>query len=365
MEKSFHFEFFMMKEFLNKTKQLLHKGYSWFRNLPKNNQIIALVSSGLLIVVLFFSVFLAVLGSAVGDGEKEQQFEIEAGDGIIKVSRELAKSDLIQSPTYFQFLLYFHGESKKIKQGIYDLNDGMSAREIMDIIVSGKVATFSLTIPEGYHNRQIAELFVEKKIVDSKEEFFEIATSEKLLKKYKIPAKTTEGYLFPETYIFPLNYKPKKIIEAMIKRFFINLKTIPKAKDNTPEEIHKKVILASIIEREAKKDEDRPKMAGVFLKRLEYRMPLESCATVQYLFDKPKKRLFKRDLQIESPYNTYLHRGLPPGAISNPGLAALKAAYNPEKSDYLFFLVKPDGYHHFSKTLTEHINAKRKYIDRK
>ncbi|HNC54595.1 MAG TPA: endolytic transglycosylase MltG, partial [Leptospiraceae bacterium] len=106
-----------------------------------------------------------------------------------------------------------------------------------------------------------------------------------------------------------------------------------------------------------------PLMAGVFIKRLKKGIALESCATVQYLFEKPKKRLFEKDLLTPSDYNTYLHKGYPPGPISNPGMPALLAAFNPEETDNLFFLLKPDGYHYFSKDHKEHAQAKKKYID--
>jgi UPF0755 protein len=233
----------------------------------------------------------------------------------------------------------------------------------MDILISGKVKMVNFTIPEGYHNRQIAELLFTKKLIDSKEKFFEIASDITLLRKYKIPAQSVEGYLFPETYTIPLEYSTEKIIEMMIKRFFKNLSTIEESRSLSPEELHKKVIMASIVEREAKKKEEQPLMAGVFEKRFKINMPFESCATVQYLFEKPKKRLLEKDLLIESEYNTYLHKGYPPGPISNPGLPALNSAFRPIESDNLFFLVKPDGSHYFSKTHREHLDAKKKYID--
>lgn len=302
-------------------------------------------------------------GGAVGDGSVKYELVIASGDSSTKITKELASHGMIKSTGYFAYLLKSTGNTNKLKQGVYSLDNSMTARKVMDILVDGKVKMISFTIPEGYNNRQIGDVLTQKNIAKSREDFLALASNPEILKKYKIPAKTTEGYLFPETYTIPYNYPVDKIIEMMLKRFFLNLQKVDKAKNITPEELHQKVILASIVEREAKKKEERPLMAGVFIKRLKKNIALESCATVQYLFDKPKKRLFEKDLLIPSDYNTYLHKGYPPGPISNPGMPALLAAFNPEETDNLFFLLKPDGYHYFSKDHKEHAQAKKKYID--
>lgn len=319
----------------------------------------------LLFLLSFGTVFLvdANFGSPVGKGEFSYELEIASGEGYKTVSLELSQNNLIRSRKYFHFLLYVTRNTKNLKQGVYILNNGMNASEIIKVLTSGKVKTITFTIPEGFHNRQIGDLLTAKKLSPSRDYFLQAASNPELLKKYNIPASSVEGYLFPETYVVPYNYKTEQVIELMLKRFFKNLQTIPEAKDISPEELHEKVILASIVEREAKKKEEQPLMAGVFLKRLKIKMPLESCATVQYLFEKPKKRLLEKDLEIVSPYNTYLNRGYPPGPISNPGLPAIIAAFRPVESENLFFLVKPDGSHHFSKTHAEHLEAKKKYID--
>ncbi len=324
--------------------------------------IISITLTFFIAALIVFS-FYAKYSKPVGTGQNKFELFIEEGQGSYHVSKELKNSKMIHSIRFFQILLKINSNTNKVKHGIYEINDGMTANQIMDILVSGKVKMVNFTIPEGFHNRQIAELLYIKKLIESKEKFFEIASDSALLKKYNIPANTIEGYLFPETYTIPLEYSTEKIIEMMIKRFYKNLSSIEESKDLSPEELHKKVIMASIVEREAKKKEEQPLMAGVFEKRYKINMPFESCATVQYLFEKPKKRLLEKDLLIESEYNTYLHKGYPPGPISNPGLPAIKAAFSPIESDNLFFLVKPDGSHYFSKTHKEHLDAKKKYID--
>lgn len=317
----------------------------------------------LLILIAGFSVLDEWKGGAVGDGQTKYELVIEPGMAPSKVVQSLSTAGMIKSSSYFQYLIRLTRSAGKIKTGVYEINDGMSSRKILQVIVEGKVKLVHFTVPEGYNNRQIGDLLTKKNLVPSRQEFLLKAQDKVLLAKYKIPANDLEGYLFPETYSVPINYPVEKTIEMMVKRFFAKLEKIEGAKDLSPKDLHYKVVLASIVEREAVRPEERPLMAGVFETRIEKNMPLESCATVQYLFDKPKKRLFERDLKIISPYNTYINEGWPPGPISNPGLPALEAAFKPTKSNKLFFLLKPDGSHHFSETFKEHLEAKRKYID--
>lgn len=189
----------------------------------------------------------------------------------------------------------------------------------------------------------------------------QFASKQSLLDKYKIPAQSIEGYLFPDTYFLPQGYPKEKIMEHMIDHFYEKTKEV-KNFPTEPRKIHETVILSSIVEREAKRKDERALIAAVFHNRLRDSEPLESCATVQYLFEKPKPRLFYKDLEVESPYNTYKVKGLPPGPIGSPGIAAINATVNPEKTDYKFFVLKGDDAHHFSKDFKEHNAAKKKYI---
>jgi UPF0755 protein len=302
-------------------------------------------------------------GGAVGDGQNKFDLIIDPGTAPSKVVQELSKNGMIKSSVYFNYLIRYTRSASKIKTGVYEINDGMNSRKILQVIVDGKVKLVHFTVPEGYNNRQIGDLLTKKNLANSRQDFLLAAQDKKLIETYKIPANDLEGYLFPETYSVPINYPLNKITEMMLKRFFVKLKKIEGSEKLSPKELHYKVVLASVVEREAVKPEERPLMAGVFETRIDKNMPLESCATIQYLFDKPKKRLFERDLKIESPYNTYIHEGWPPGPISNPGLPALEAAFKPTKSNKLFFLLKPDGSHYFSETFKEHLEAKKKFID--
>jgi len=298
---------------------------------------------------------------AVSDGSRHTDFAVRSGATLQSVSTKLKEKNLIHSVFFFKLYMRLTGKGARIKHGVYDLNDGMSATKIAQTLTSGKTKTVSITIAEGLHNRQIADLFVQKKFFTSREEFLQYASSKTLLEKYKIPAKSVEGYLFPDTYFLPPGYPKIKILEHMIDHFFDKVKAV-KNFPTDPRKIHEAVILSSIVEREAKLKEERGLIAAVFHNRLRDSEPLESCATVQYLFEKPKARLFYKDLEVDSPYNTYKVKGLPPGPIGSPGLAAINATVNPEKTDYKFFVLKGDDAHYFSKTYKEHNAAKKKYI---
>lgn len=313
--------------------------------------------------VLAFFIVDEMKGGAVGSGQVKVDISIEPGDSPSEVTEVLSKNGLLKSSTYFLFLIKATRSAGKIKVGLYEINDGMDARKILQVITEGKVKLVNFTVPEGYNNRQIGDLLVKKNLIKTRAEFLNAASRTELLREFKIPANTAEGYLFPETYSVPVNFPVDKIARMMIKRFFSKVEKIPNAKDLDPKKLHEIVVLASVVEREAKKNEERPLMAGVFLNRLKQDIPLESCATIQYLFDKPHPRIFEKDLKIVSPYNTYMNKGYPPGPISNPGQPALEAALMPSQTEYLFFLLKPDGFHYFSKNFKEHAEAKKKYID--
>lgn len=319
------------------------------------------VPAGLLFIIAT-GIMLYSRISGPGDGSKKVDFVVESGWGSIAVTNALYDEGLIESRTAFRMLLRLRNDSNNIKRGIYPLNNGMDANKVIDIITSGVTKTKRVTIPEGYNMRQIGDRLKEKGFVKDRKEFLAAASSEALLKKHGIPAENAEGYLYPDTYDIPVGYPAPKIADLMIRQFkkkTSSLKNFPEDKDKR----HRLVILASIVEREAKLKEERGLIAGVFANRLEANYPLESCATIQYLFEKPKVRLYYKDLEIKSPYNTYKHRGLPPGPIASPGLPALKAALDPEPTEYKFFVVSgDDGGHHFSKTFGEHNRAKNKYI---
>lgn len=297
-------------------------------------------------------------------------FAVERGESAQAVATRLEEAGLLRSALSFRTIAKAMGLEASIKAGTYRVMPDMGAKDLLDAFVSGRQALIRVTVPEGYTARQIAALLAERGIV-SKADFIAACADQALIAELGLSAPSLEGYLFPDTYLFPLAYDPRDIAREMVRAFRQKLATIPEAAQLSADELHRRVILASIVEREYRRAEEAPLMAGVFYNRLRIGMALQSCATVVYVITeklgKPHPEvLYDRDIQIQDPFNTYIHRGLPPGPISNPGMTALEAAFRPAASKYLYFrLVDPaSGTHHFSTTLEEHVGARSLYVKR-
>ncbi len=298
------------------------------------------------------------LGNSVG-------FYIYPGEGVNLVASKLEGMGLVKSAELFI------EEAKRVRlsfrAGGYILKEGMSLYDIIEAL-KRRPTLEKVTIPEGLTASEIAKILLRKEIISSESEFLLLVNKGKrYFKSFKyigdIPSESVEGYLFPDTYYLPRRSSPKGVISLMLERFERSiteemLKELPKLGFS----LHQVITLASIIEREGQKEEEYPIISAVFYNRLKRGMRLESCATVGYLLPERKGRLSINDLKIDSPYNTYLYGGLPPGPICNPGLKAIRASFFPAKVDYLYFVSKGDGSHHFSRTYEEHIEAKNRYL---
>ncbi|HAJ32240.1 MAG TPA: endolytic transglycosylase MltG [Candidatus Atribacteria bacterium] len=277
---------------------------------------------------------------------------IPSGINAKEIVNVLEKNEIIRKNNYtLRIFIKLMKLEDQLKYGEYDLSPSMNMLQILDKLVKGEVIAYKITIPEGYTYTQIAEI-LEKK---------EIAKKEAFLKLIKDKEESLEGYLFPDTYEVPKQYGAEKIVKLMLSNF--NQVSIENKFTDKAEEIgfslDEIIILASIIEKEAKFSEEKSKVSSVFHNRLERGMKLQSCATIQYILEEPKERLDENDLKIDSPYNTYLYKGLPPGAICNPGLDSIIAALEPEEEDYLYFVLGENGRHIFSKTYQEHLKNKK------
>ena len=259
----------------------------------------------------------------------------------------------------FKGYLKYRNEGKGIKAGYYELKGNLNMKELIDVLEEGKDKVFRLTIPEGYSVAEIAELLEKMGKID-KDKFYK--TFNEIEFPYPTPNGNFEGYLYPETYYIPENYDERLILRTLLREF---LKKFPPENYPNKEEFYQKLIMASILEREAKLDEEKPLMASVFYNRIGKGMKLASDATVNFVYNYKKKRMYYKDLEIDSPYNTYKYKGLPPAPISNPSVVSVEAAYNPAKTDYLFFVAKGDGGHFFSKTYREHLEFQRKNKENK
>jgi len=318
-----------------------------------------LVIYGVVIFVISVSSAFSLLNAPVHGREAAESFVIQKGGSVTSVARELKNAGLIRSKFLFITLVRLQKGTGSIKSGEYSIEKSSKTSDIINKLVRGEVVTLKFTVPEGLYIRQIADLLQKKGIV-SADKFIAASSSRVLLEKYHIPFNSAEGFLFPDTYVVAKGLDAYRIVEIMIQRFFEELDRIHFNRYSN-EDLKRIVIIASLIEREAKVDNERPLISAVFYNRLNKNKRLESCATVQYVLGKPKERLLFSDLKIESPYNTYLYTGLPPGPIANPGIKSIQAAISPADVDYLFFVSKKDGTHYFSSTYREHLDAIEKY----
>jgi UPF0755 protein len=242
--------------------------------------------------------------------------------------------------------------------------EAVSPLQLLELLQSPSRALRWVTIPEGFTVDQIADLLEEKKF-GGRDVFVAAMQDASLLTELELPASGVEGYLFPDTYAWEWAMEPGEIVRAMLSRFQQESAALREARIAAGLTEHEMVTLASVIERETGKDEERPLISGVFHNRLRIGMPLQSDPTVLYSLGRTAGRLRRADLANPSPYNTYVRRGLPPGPIANPGSAALRAAIAPAQTAALYFVSRNDGSHQFSDSLAEHNRAVNLYQRRK
>ncbi len=280
-------------------------------------------------------------------------FRVNAGDGVRTIAANLGEENLIRSSTAFFVLVKIMGIERNLQAGDFRLNRTMDTKTIADALTHGFEDIWVTTL-EGWRNEEIATALA--KNLDLPESQF--------LKEAKI------GYMFPDTYLIPQDATAGAIIaifkSAFDKKITDQMRADLRASGRT---LNDAVILASIVEREGRTDEDRPVIAGILLNRLRDGWPLQADATLQYVLGYQsternwwKKVLTDEDKKVRSPYNTYINAGLPPGPISNPGLASIRAAIYPTTTDYLFYLHDPQGNVHYARTLEEHNANVAKYL---
>ena len=296
--------------------------------------------------------------------------EVRGGETAASVGRRLQSAGIIRNQYFWNLLARLGNEH--IRVGTYRIEIPSSQLQIRSVLTSGEQILVRVTIPEGLTLRRTAMILEEAGICSARD-FMAAAASREILDAFNIPGNSMEGYLFPDTYLFPLSYPAHRVVTAMAENFFRRIALIaPESLNISPAELNERVIMASIVEREFRLREEAALMAGVFFNRLRIGMALQSCATVVYVLTEElgrphPERLFFRDLEVQSPFNTYLHRGLPPAPIASPGETALRAAFNPTQTNYLFFrLIDPsDGRHFFSRTLDEHNRAGALFVSRR
>ena len=299
-------------------------------------------------------------------------FTVENGEHLPEIAERLEEQHLIKSALFMRIQAKLDKTENSFKSGQYSLSAAMTPRQIQNLIVAGTGINIKVTIPEGITLNRIATILEEADLAKA-DEFIAAAHDKALLAQYFITADSAEGYIFPDSYLFQKGLSAKTVLSALLDTFYSKLESFyPGWKELTPEEVYSKVILASIVEREYRLPKEAPLIASVFYNRLEHDIALSSCATVEYIITevqgkKHPEYITYDDLKIDSPYNTYLNRGLPPTPICNPGAVSLEAAFNPPETDYLYFLLKdPEtGEHYFSKRFSEHNNARVLYLKKR
>lgn len=285
---------------------------------------------------------------------------IAEGSGTSMIAEQFKNEGIIKYPFAFKLQARMGDYNSNIRPGSITIENGMSYKEILELLCSDMRDAKSVVIPEGFEQKQIAARLEEEGICTAAD--FEAATHDEydysFIKILSDRDNRLEGYLYPDTYMFVPGTDAHEVIDTMLAEFDkqVNSELRARAKemDMSLDEI---ITLASVIERETDSDSERAKVAGIFYNRIDQGMKLQSCATVQYILGERKDVLSVSDTQIESPYNTYLNAGLPVGPIANPGIECIKAALYPEDTEYLYFVAGPDGKHIFSKTYEEHLAA--------
>lgn len=300
----------------------------------------------LLFTLLFFVVLVGGAGAwfyqnsrPVARTEALKDFLIVKGSGASQIGNKLEKDGFIKSGLAFKVYSQVTGAAGKIQAGEYRLSYDMSLFEIVGQLLRGPQEIW-VTIPEGLRKEEVAQRFAKALGKD------EIFTRDFL-------AGADEGYLFPDTYLFPKTASASAIVGKLERTF--------DSKTSDLDLIHDQVILASLIEREAKTDEERPVIAGILLNRIEIGMALQVDATIQYAKGNWQP-IATGDKNLNSPYNTYKYRGFPPGPIANPGLSSLEAAANPTETDYFYYLHDSKGKIYYAKTLAEHNENIRRHL---
>jgi UPF0755 protein len=325
-------------------------------------------------LILFFSVmlvtgivFIVLLynygNTPASTSTVEQVVEIKPGMTLRQVAHFLADKKLLDEPSAFVLYAYLQGKQNRIKTGEYLLSPSIPPWKILESLTSGMGILYTVTIPEGYRITEIAELF-EKQGLTSKEEFIAETKNKELLEDLQITSGgSLEGYLYPETYKFTKSAGVKKIVKTMVNTFKerVQKPELMQQANKGKLTFHEIVTLASLIEKETGLGAERKLISSVFHNRLVKKMRLQTDPTVIYAIANFDVNIRKKDLSIDSPYNTYKHHGLPPGPIASPGLDSIRAAMEPEDSDYLYFVSRKNGSHQFSTNYEDHNRAVRKY----
>ncbi|MDO8462483.1 MAG: endolytic transglycosylase MltG [Deltaproteobacteria bacterium] len=312
---------------------------------------------GFLVALNFF-----IYSRTPATNSKGVNLVLERGMSLSEIIQKLEKNDVVENGELFKWYMFLDGAASRARAGDYYFRPGLTPHQVVRLLMTGDFKVYEVRIPEGWNLKEVADYLAGMQLID-KEKFLARCHDAVFIQSFGLNVSSLEGYLFPNTYKVYRNIRSE---EELIAKFVYafkgvqNLYMAPQLKktDLTQEQI---ITLASIVEKEARRKEERPLIASVFLNRLKKGIPLAADPTVIYGIPNFNGNLTRRDLETPSPYNTYLNKGLPPGPIANPGLASIRAVLFPAETDFLYFVARGDGSHQFSRTLEEHNQAVYKY----
>lgn len=318
---------------------------------------------GMALVVLLSGFFFFGSGGSSGpelDKHLPVYVKIRSGMNAREIGDELQRRGVLKNKYRFWLLAKLKGYESRFMAGRYALHSGMSVDEVLEKLVQGEASEYKFVIPEGFTVTDIAKRLDEEGIV-SREDFLACARDFAPYEYMDGGEEVTyraEGFLFPATYTVETDIDADGILKIMAETFNQHLTPELRRRARTMDlSVYDLVTLASLVEKEARYDEDRPIIAQVFHKRLALGMPLQSDASLQYLMDAPKEDVSIADTKIDSLYNTYQNIGLPPGPVANPGLESIEAVLYPSDTDYLYFVADREGHNHYTYTYAEHLEV--------
>jgi UPF0755 protein len=313
------------------------------------------------IIVLFFVLLINYSTNPIDKKNMTILVDIPTGSSFLKVTEILNQAGLIKSRFFFYSLSIKKKAIRSIRAGEYEFNTSLTPSAMIDKLLRGEIKNYKVVIPEDLSLREIAVILGKDKLIN-KEDFFALARDEDFLESLGVKADSIEGYLFPETYFFDRSMSTRQIMKIMVSQFWkkVTPEMIKRAGD-LRFNVHQLVTFASLIGKESGDDAEKPMISAVFHNRIRKKMRLQSDPTAVYDLDNFEGKITRSHLRRNSPYNTYLIKGLPPGPIANPGVASLKAVLYPASVNYLYFVSKKDGTHYFSSSLDVHNQAISRY----
>lgn len=323
----------------------------------------------LLTVLISYAIFITVyvtleLTSSLKI-EEDIEIYIPRGSNFSYIASVFKEKGIIKNELIFKITGRILGIEKRARAGYYLISKDMTLLEVLEKLLKGKIIEYTLTVVEGDSIFEIADK-LSKLNPDFGRQLLEIKNDKDFLKKLNIDAPSLEGYLFPATYTIPKGMDLKEILSMMVKKFWsIYDESLLEKTRKMGWTVNKVITLASIIEKEAKLEEEKPLISAVYHNRLKLGMPLQADPTAIYGIKRFKEGVKKKDLLNKTPYNTYIIKGLPPGPIASPSLSSIKAALNPANISYLYFVAKGDGSHVFSSSYDNHISAINKIRNNK